>query len=579
MNLSLNTHDLFDLLVMYQGSIGTRVFSAGNQDYLEVMIRVSKQLGKALAEAPISSLLPRAKVVAVVERIEAQEPPTSQQSAREVLGLLHELLSVLNTARRVPDLHVRGALPPLPEGIDRIVVHFGAAMGLGDQITFFQLLRHIVAHAGRPQVTIYTLYPGIWPVLLPGAEEVSYRDDPLRPFLDMNASTMKSGGRELVVSADFEVFDLHRNIIAHRPWRDILEVSLGRASAWLSSGRSAWIHVEELRTPNDGNYDFMHELARRLIPRLSGWAAWEPLDGDVAASERGSSIRALAARLRPRRPPPPAARRGHDAASRRGRRQVLFLNPFTSKDLPFKAEGWAWGIEQFRSRVRGRVDFEVVVFPGIEPSSRAFTRELCERLEKDDAIPTRPLDDDGRPLTPLTALPALVRAVSGFDLCVTVDTFTAHLIPLFRIPTVVMAYERFRRFWVPSRHVYNCLIEDMEARGIDLVSRILLLLAGSGPETAALTAAADRLRRATRAAHLGGVTAASAAEIEAALGRAFQLIGRDFPSYADAQHWLMLWSRLSWTLSRQAVPAHGVRSYLELWEQSEIFKLLTLAAP
>jgi hypothetical protein len=571
----MNTKDLLDLMLMYQGSIGTRVFSEGNQDYLELLIAAGQRLGRALAEAPLVPFLPRAKVVAIAELTERQRADNGQQVAREILGHLADLRERMSAVRRVPELYVKGALPSVAAAYDRIVVHFGPAMGLGDQITFFQLLRHVIRHCGKARVTVYTLYPGLWPHLLPGAEERSYRDDPVQPFFDMNEP---ADDKELIVTSDFEVFDLHRNIIAHRPGRDILEVSLGRMSAWLSSASSPWIHVEEFRAVGENNYAFVHALARRLVPGLSGSTAWEPLQAD--APPPTSPLRSLAERFLPRRPAPPAAVRRRAGRGDGSRRHAVFVNPFTSKELPFTAPAWAWGIQEIHARTQGRVPFDVVIYPGIEPSTRAFAAEVCEQLREDvesDSIRARLLDADGQALTAVTALPAVARAVSGFDLCVTVDTFTAHLIPLFRVPTVVMAYGHYRRFWVPSRYTYNCLLEEMETRGVDLVARLLLLLSGEGPEISSLQEAASRLQRATREAHLTGVTARSAAAIEAALAHAFQQIQRDFPSYPEAQHWLMLWSRITWALGRRTVEPQSMRSYLDLWEQSDVFKLLTLA--
>jgi hypothetical protein len=571
----MNSHDLLDLLLMYQGSIGTRVFSEGNQDYLEVLIAASQRLGRALAEAPLVPFLPRAKVVAIVELLEREQPGNAQLLSHSVLGMIAELRDRLASVRRVEDLYVKGPLPALSPEYDHIVIYFGAAMGLGDQITFYQTFRHLLPHCGKARMTLYTLYPGVWAHLLQGAEERTYRDDPTRPFFEMNAPAVHA--RELIISADFEVFDLHRNVIEHRPGRDILEVSLGRMTAWLSSSGSPWIRIEEFRSIGEHNYAFSLALAQRLIPRLTGWTAWEPIEADAPPLARPSRLRSLVDRWMPRRQVPAAAPRGRAGNGPGQRRRVVFVNPFTSKDLPFTALGWAWGVQEIYARLKGRVALDVVIYPGIEPGTRAFAAELCERLRATgNGLQARLLDADSEALTAHTALPAVVRAAPGFDICVTVDTFSAHLVPLFRVPTVVMAYAKFRRFWVPSRYTYNCLIEDMQTRGVDLIANLILLISGESPEIVPLREGAGRLLQATRQAHLGGVTARSAGDIEAALAQAFQQIPRSFPSYAEAQHWLMIWSRLTWALGRQTVEPHTLRGYLDLWEGTDVYKLLTL---
>lgn len=577
-HVGLATRDLLELLLMYEGSIGARVFSAGNLEYLELLLEAAKRLGRSLADAPLSALAPRSKVVAMLELIEGQDVSNAQRTAQDVLAHLSELRLAYAAAQRAPDLYARGRLPPLDPDYERIVVYFGAAMGLGDQITFYQVLRHVARHCRRAHVIIYTLYPGLWPDLLEGAEERSYREDPLRPFLDLNAPPDGPPPRELIVSADFEVFDLHRHVIAKRRRRDILELALGRMTAWLAADGSPFVHVDELRAGHDSNYAFAHALARRLVPGLTGWAMWDPIAPDSAVDDGPRSwLRVLQERWRARSERGLARRPRSAAEADRPTRQVVFVNPFTSKHLPFGAGGWAHGIQRLHAGARRSAPFEVVLYPGLEPRTHAFAEEIRARLSHGpDPVPVRLLAPPDGPLTPLNALPTLVQAARGFDLCVTVDTFSAHLLPLFRVPTVVLAYPQFKRFWVPSRWSYNCLIEDMETSGLALVARVLELLSGRGPDPRRWRRAAARLLRATREAHLNGLGPAGVAGLEAALAHAFLLLDRGFPSYEEAQHWLMLFSRLAWATQRRPLPEASLRGYLELWEESQIFKLLTL---
>lgn len=550
--------DLLDLLWMHQGSLATRAFSEGNREYLELMIDAAQRLVRALAEAPRSPFLPRSKVAALVSMIGAQEPANSAETARRAVPILSELRGRYGAAH-ASTLYMRGPLPPLPADYSRIAVYFGAAMGLGDQITFFQFLLPLLGRCRRARTTVYTLYPGLWPRLLPGVEEVGFRDDPLRAFVELNRPTAE-GGRELVVCADFEVFNLHRHVIAQRPERDILELSLGRMSAWLNGGDSPWIRVESFSSGTDNNYGFMQLLTARLVPGDEP-PLWRPVPPNPKEAP-GSPRRA-------------AGRRARDPQEPR----TILVNPFTSKKLPFTPYLWEVGIHDVRARLRSRVPFEVVVYPGVERSTHDFAAEICARLSRGAApIPARLLTASGEPLTPLNALAAVVEEAERVDLCVTADTFTAHLVPMFEVPTVVLAYSHFQKFWVPCRWSFNVPLEQMKDRGLPLVAAILALLAGSSPASERPRQKAAALLRATREASRGELTPRALGRIEAALADLFRDLAPSFPAYAEVQRWLLLWGRLAWAHRREAGTQQGLSSYLRLWEESEAFRLLAVGA-
>jgi hypothetical protein len=538
--------DLVELLWMYQGSLATRVFSEGNREYLGLMIAASRRLVRALAEAPRSPLLPRSRVAELADLIGGQVPTNAAETAQRVVPILAGLRQ-RDQRSQTAALYLRGPLPPLPADYARIVVYFGSAMGLGDQITFFQLLDTLVRHCRPARVLIHTLYPGLWPRLLPRVEEESYREDPLRPFLDLSRPSPE-GERELVIAADFEVFNLHLHTIDQRPQRDILEVSLGRMAAWLNGGRSPWIRVESFEARSEeNNYLFMHLLARRLAPTAER-AVWEP----VREMKR-----------------PPAA--GPE------RPRTLLLNPFTSKQLPFTAQMWAEGLREVQARLRGRIPFDVLVFPGVEPSTHELAAEIRNRLAQgDQAIPVRLLGAAGEGLTPHNALPALLDEMDRVDLCVTADTFTSHLVPMYRVPTVVVAYSKFRKFWVPSRFSFNCPVEQMGSHGLSLVVRILLLSEISSPRAAVRRRAAASLLRLTDEAARGAPSARTLARLEAALAGVFRSLDPTFPAYEEIQRWLLLWGRLTGAQQREPGTEEGLLGYVRLWQESEAFRLLTV---
>jgi hypothetical protein len=544
--------DLVELLWMHQGSMATRSFSEGNQEYLALMIDASRRLVRALAEAPRSPLLPRSRVAALVDLVEGQVPRNAAATAQQIVPILANLRDRDRRAQ-TSALYLRGPLPPLPSDYSRVVVYFGSAMGLGDQINFYQLLEALVRHCRRAKFLVYTLYPGLWTRLLPGVKEESFRDDPLSPFFDLNRPPPDEG-RELVITADFEVFNLHLHTVVQRPQRDILEISLGRMAAWLNGGSSPWIRMESFSAQSENNnYVFMHAMAGRLAPKVER-AVWEPV-------------------REPKRTP----KKVNPDKTKPDKPRTILLNPFTSKKLPFTAELWAEGQREVSARLRGRIPFDVLVYPGVERSTYDFAEEIRDRLSQSDhPITARLLTAAGEPLTPHNALPALLDELDSIDLCVTADTFTSHLVPMYRIPTVVVAYSHFRKFWVPSRWSFNCPVERMKDHGLSLVARILALQESTSPRALARRQKAAALLRATEEAARCVPSVRTLARLETALADVFRGLDSAFPAYEETQRWLLLWTRLTGAHHREPGTEEGLLGYLRLWQESEAFRLLTV---
>jgi hypothetical protein len=180
-------------------------------------------------------------------------------------------------------------------------------------------------------------------------------------------------------------------------------------------------------------------------------------------------------------------------------------------------------------------------------------------------------------VTPLGALPILVRALEGVDLCLTIDTFTAHLVPLFGVPTVTITDRDNRDFWVPAPWSIHHVVERPDAGHLDFVARILAALAE--PAAAGLPAGGSvpALLSATRRAADEGLHAETIAAVHDALASVLRA-GPALLYRRQGQEWLLAWSYLASAVRREPTDAGSLAPYLHHWRQSPFLKLAGLCA-
>jgi hypothetical protein len=531
---------------MYQGIIGIRPIKEGNLEFLHLIIETSKQLAKTLANAPHCTLLSRTEVAQLIQLLEQQDDSNANVIASRVLSLVATIRRQYESSALSPELYVNTELPALPRQYDTITVLFGPTMGLGDQITFYQLLYRVTRQYPRAALKIFTLYPSLWPRLLPGAQESHYRAQPLKPFLEL--ANDGNGRRELVIAADFERFDLHRKIIPHKPNRDILDIALGRRSAWLNRGDSPWIYCEIYpRASIPNNYSLAATIGDRILNHKTGQSLWNPL-----AIEQPS----------PRNP------------------LRILINPFTSKRLHFEPRDWARLMQRVRAMIPRRIGLELVLYPGLDDVTRRYASTVCQYVRNSNKpIPARLLDDNKESLTPLTALTELTNELKNIDLCVTMDTFTAHLVPLFKIPTVTFVYAENRAFWVPGRWSFHCFLNSANGTAAALIANIIAVISAPPKLARPLREAIGELTRATTQLIDEVLTPLRLTNLAFALAQVIQRIETGFPYLNQAKEWLMLWSRLALAVDQESVDETSIRPYLSRWIDSETYKLLALDLP
>lgn len=543
---SLRRSDLLHLLRAYQAVIAGRPLEAGNREFLGSLIRASVQVAEALARAPRRAELDQARLGPLKALLAQQQPETAKESARQALHLLHGLERG-TAAETTPALYLPGPLAALPRHYRALHVLFGNGLGLGDQVACYRLVRSLMQrYPGKP-VTIYTLYPRLWSALVPGVREVSYRDRPLRPFEELAASDR--AGQDLVVVVDFDCFDLHRRVIARWPGRDIVEVSLGRLTAWVRRHGSPWIHFENFAGADIRSYYyFLQAVANRLLALPPG-VPWQPRAGLQ------------------REPAVPG-------------RVVVLLNPFTSKATSLGPGDWARFAQMVRRVMPPGMELRVMVFPGLDPRTQAFASEICRLVEAHDAtVRASTLETgDGKPPSPFSALPLLMQVLTEVDLCLSVDTFTGHLAPLQGVPTIVITPRENREFWVPGPWSYYCL-EDRAERALGPLVRHLLTATRPGASLPAKALeAAQALDGATVAASRGGLTVAIMSRLVASIRQIVEnpVVEVGYPE--QGREWVLLWSRLAAAVAREPPGPEALGVYLYRWTETEFVKLVQLYA-
>ena len=550
--MNFRTTEILHVLEVYQGIITARPLEMGNREFSQCLISASQSLGSTLLTVPRSTLTSSPELRTIQELIGKQTTANAKSIAAHLLATIADLKRHNGREKNSSRPYFRGTLPQLSGDYTRVTVIFGPALGLGDQITFFQFLQKLVASCPRASFTIYTLYPNLWRHLLPQARELSYRGRPLRPFLQLKlpARQDRPAERELVIFADFECFNFHRKIVPHAPSRDIVEIALGRRTAWLSRGNSPWTRFEEFFSEAVvNNYGILSRMSARFFPNSDEKEIWSPL------KTRPENLSG-----------------NHN--------YLVFLNPFSSKQFPFQPDDWRQMLRQIRERLPKHFGMEVVVYPGLDATTRAYVRKICRPVPYEAHMKVRSMEEFDRfnSLTPYSAIPNLIKLLDRVDLCLTVDTFTAHLVPLFAVPTVVITLAENREFWVPGPWSFHCLVSNA-ARSLPLLAAELLRIqANSRTILPQEVQSANVLLDATAKAARHGINLDAIDEIQNALLNVLH----DAPvvqSYQlQARQWLLLWSQLASAMRSEAVDEAGLEPYLYRWKESEFLKLLFLIA-
>lgn len=516
--------DALQLLRAYQWVLSKRPLSMGNLDFAASLLHSSRVLAERARP-----LARHAGVAGQLDAVGAQTMDNFRSSAPRVLDHLDGLLTQLAPPTR-EEYYLRGPLPALTDDYSELIVVFGPCIGLGDEIGFLPLVRQLARHLRRARLTIFSLYPNLWRELVPQASAMHYRSRPTRPFEHL-AVNSRRGTKRLVLIADYEFFDIHDKVLHPGPDDDVVEISLAWLTAWVHLANSDWRWLETFNDlPLRSHYWFVWRIAQRLTGKEPSATPWEPI-----------------------------RRRRRESA------KAILVNPLSSKPLPLAPGDWA---RLVRSSVPRQS--EVVVFPGIDMPSHTYVGEII-RLLRSYGLRARSLDSEVAPITAFTAIPRLSHALPAIGLCITLDTFTAHLVPLYGISTVVITYGENREFWVPSPWAFYVRLGSYQSQVPALALR---LASGAVLDHAnGLGMLCSHLRQATEAAS-ATPTRETVTSMLASLTVLLSGLQPDYPCLSEGAAWRAVWSRVATAVVRQPVSPAAIAPHFERWKESNFYKLV-----
>ena len=211
----------------------------------------------------------------------------------------------------------------------------------------------------------------------------------------------------------------------------------------------------------------------------------------------------------------------------------------------------------------------MTVLPGLDETSRADSAAIVNALVRlgVGARLFKPVQGDA---TPYSAIPILTSALGQFDVCVTIDTYTAHLVPLFDVPTIVVALKQNAQFWVPGRHVVHLTTTAIDRELASIVARLVGHAAIPAARSRAATGLALAIDAACRQAD-----AEAFERIHVALTH-YQATIEGGPERMEGRRWLRFWSRAMRAARCEPVAADLLAPYPRLFADTTFCKLALL---
>jgi hypothetical protein len=402
------------LLSRYLFFLGRRPVSAANAHYRGSRI------------GALQSLAPLFDDDAVREPLLALTPSNLFRVAPRLQTTLQPRLAYALPRDLVATAHAPA--PAVWEGMQRIAVIYGPAIGIGDEILASPVPRALQSLAPAASVEVLTAYDGLWSRIAPEHRVTRYRD--LAELLQR----IRSGGDDAVVYVDFEPPGLVA-AIAHEPGvKRFFELSIGTRSLTILDNVARRFH--QMPPSGENFYDVVAAMCR-----------W------------------LGAEVPPFRPRP-----------RDGGDPLVVVSPFTSKEEPSERL-WRTVLTSMLTRER------VVVDTGPNAATRGFAVALRDALRA--AGLRAQLAANGRAAT----LGEMFDAVAEADAVVAADSYLAHAAPRFGATTLVVAREGLEAWRVPSPSSFYFRSED-DPREVGAAMRLVIRDRRRSVEAGALRAAA-----------------------------------------------------------------------------------------
>lgn len=341
---------------------------------------------------------------------------TASNLFRLAPAIEEQLRPLLPTA---PPRHwVHAETPPAGtfEHVQKILLVFGPAIGVGDEILCFPIHGWLRGQLPHASISILSSYANLWP----GEDAGTYGT-----YAELVAHLR--GGYDLVVFVDFENPRLSAAIAAEPAVRLYAEIALGVRSAVLVDNDRG-LHFQTT-LPEAYATNFYEALAELI--RWAGFPLATPYrDVDPAPVPRNS-------------------------------RYTILVSPFTSKMDPSELF-WARLLALLAARIGSR-PVEFVIDCGPNQSTAAFAGALARAAYSCSHGALR-----CRVITPPPnrglSFPEIFAEVRRADVVLTADSFLAHAAPMLHRAAIVLASEGVERWRVPSPQSFyfrdSCPVED-----------------------------------------------------------------------------------------------------------------------
>lgn len=297
----------------------------------------------------------------------------------------------------------------------RVVVYFSPEIGIGDEVSFYQLLRQFAP----PSLEVWTTIPEIWHRI--GFRKVhSYLQNPNAPFSRM--ASKKDSQKTLIIYIGFLDGDFVESTYPDFPGCHLLQITLGNHQVLYWTGGKS-IHIYRSPVIRINNYEFIFNLGSQLF-------AFDNPSPKLYAVRFGNN-----------------SKRSHT------RRRVL-VNPLTSKLMIISLEQWTSLIETVLISLDDKQPTKVCVLAGFTPATQSFSAALVSRLRAVSMNYHVDLlkDQNGNLPDMDHAMDLVLDQMENSDLLIGMDTYTAHLAPLFDVTCYTVFYKDDKMFRIPFRN-------------------------------------------------------------------------------------------------------------------------------
>ena len=533
------------LLASYLFFLLRRPVSSSNRHYLTRRLRGLQSLAGALEAEGGEDLGP---LVSTLRRL---TPANFSRAA----GPLQLQLAAAQRVLLAPPPLVVSHRPPPPWPIPaagRVLIVFGPAIGIGDEIILFPLPAAIRAMYPQPEIVVMSGYQGLWD-RVQAVDRCTYYKTHSELAEALRGTSL--GTFDAVIVADFEKPGLTPAICSRPSMRSYVEISLGAQCAIFADTRSGHIHAASMPMEARTNY---YEVSEWLLD-------W--LGIPVEPSRRYSGI---------------VERKPKDSGPFR-----IFVSPFTSKYEPSLLY-WSKIIASLKSLPHLR-DVEFVLDAGASFATERFASSLLRSADARNGGRVRfriGADPGSRTLSLTGALGEMEHS----DVVICADSFAAHAGPLFGCTTLVIARPGLENWRTPfDRSFYFDSEQSLDEIQRAIAGILQELLERDRPR-ASLPSVAVEMLRATH--HLKCVLANDISIAAPALNgnydtfkTAWDALSRILPEGAACPPGLLGDAnyRRSWPEIEGGAPGdpgelvQHLRIELARWENTNVRKFLTLA--